>query len=151
MRSPRHLVDCGLQRRYVVAPITDKQYATLIRESPHHGDYFWIGIKVKQLARELGGRPCIASFREDLNGAAQRDLQMWGLELAMGEVRCKFKTPSDVVWRFLRNAAALKLNRYTEQILTSGGHSATPLRQVNMPKEWYAGEEDAYLLGFLVR
>jgi len=46
----------------------------------------------------------------------------------MVEVRCKFKTPSDFVWRFLRNAAALELNRYTEQVFTSGDHGATPLQ-----------------------
>jgi hypothetical protein len=37
---------------------------------------------------------------------------MSGLELAMGEICRKLKTPLDVVRLFLCNSAALKLNRY---------------------------------------
>jgi hypothetical protein len=100
-----------------------------MRESTHQGDYFWIRIEVKQLPRELRSRPRIACFREDLNCAAQCNLQMWGLEFAVGKVRREFKTPLNIVRVFLRTAPALKLNRYTEQIFTSGGHGTTPLKQ----------------------
>lgn len=105
-----------------------------MRESTHQGDYSWIRIEIKQLPRELCSHPCIACFCEDLNCAAQCNLQVWGLELAMSKVRRKFKTPLDIVRLFLRIAPALKLNRYTEQIFTGGGHGTTPLKQVNIPK-----------------
>jgi hypothetical protein len=53
---------------------------------------------------------------------------MSGLELAMSEVRRKLKTPFNVVWLFLCNSTALKLNRHTQQVLASGGHGVTPLQ-----------------------
>jgi hypothetical protein len=39
---------------------------------------------------------------------------MWGLKLAMRKIRRELKTSPNVIWLFLRNTAALQLNRYTE-------------------------------------
>jgi hypothetical protein len=39
---------------------------------------------------------------------------MWGLELAMCEVRRELKATFDIVWLFLCNTATLELNRYAE-------------------------------------
>ena len=56
----------------------------------------------------------VVRFGEYTNRAPQNNLQVRGLQLAVGEVRCELQAALDVVRVFLSDSPALNLNRDTQ-------------------------------------
>lgn len=88
---------------------------------------FRVWIEVQEASGKFRSCRVIVRFREWADRAAESDLQMRRLHLAVREVGGEFQTPADVLWLLLGNTPLFQFYRHSEKILASQGDGVTPL------------------------
>jgi hypothetical protein len=69
----------------------------------------------------------VIRFGKNSHCISQRNLHVWRLQFAMGEIRGEFKASSNVVRCFLCDTTSLDLDRYAKQVFTCSSDRLSPL------------------------